>query len=130
MPPYPGMIPSFTSGWPSFAFELARRMVQAMAISHPPPNAKPLMQAITGLPMLSIRSSTDWPRCVYSLPETASCFDNSPMSAPAMNAFSPEPVRIATRIAASFWMSVNAIRTSSMVAMFSALSTLGRLTVT
>ena len=50
-------------------------MVQAMAISHPPPSAKPLMQAITGLPKLSIRSSTDCPRCVYSLPETASCFD-------------------------------------------------------
>src|SRR5438034_201484 len=88
------MIPSFTSGCPSFALSLARRMVQAMAISHPPPSANPLMQAITGLPRFSIRLSTLCPRCVYSLPETASCCANSPMSAPAMNAFSPAPLRI------------------------------------
>src|SRR5215813_1152694 len=52
------------------------------------------------------------------------------MSAPAMNAFSPEPVSVATRMAASFLISVNADRNSSIVAMLSAFSTLGRLTVT
>src|SRR5208282_2757492 len=130
VPPYPGTIPRCTSGCPSFAFSLARRMVQARASSHPPPSANPLMHAITGLPRISIKSSTACPRCAYSLPETASCFASSPISAPATKAFSPAPVRIATRIEASDLMSVNAPRNSSMVAMLSALSTFGRFTVT
>src|SRR5580658_1327259 len=130
VPPYPGIIPSFTSGCPSLALSLARRIVQARASSHPPPSANPLMQAITGLPRFSIRSSTACPRCAYSLPETASCFASSPMSAPATKAFSPAPVKIATRIEVSFLISRNAVPNSSIVAMLSALSTFGRLTVT
>jgi hypothetical protein len=47
-----------------------------------------------------------------------------------MKAFSPEPVRMAARIAASFLISVKAIRNSSMVAIFRAFRTLGRFTVT
>src|SRR5580704_7750531 len=104
-PPYPGIIPSFTSGCPSLAFSLASRIVQAKAISHPPPKANPLMHAITGFPRFSIRLRTFCPRCVYSFPVTASCLANSPMSAPAINAFSPAPVRMTTRMEASFLMS-------------------------
>ncbi len=48
-------------GLSQLALGVARRMVQAMAISQPPPSAKPLMQAITGLPRFSIRLSTCWP---------------------------------------------------------------------
>src|SRR5260221_1789814 len=70
-------MPSFTSGCPSLAFSLARRMVQAMAISHPPPSAKPFTQAITGLPRFSIRSSVAWPLCVYALASTALFFASS-----------------------------------------------------
>jgi len=48
-------MPILTSGCPSLALELAMRRVQASASSQPPPRAKPLMQAITGLPQFSIR---------------------------------------------------------------------------
>ena len=37
-------------------------MVQAIAVSQPPPSAKPLMAATTGLPRFSIRSSTLCPK--------------------------------------------------------------------
>src|SRR5258706_13222879 len=52
------------------------------------------------------------------------------MSAPAMNALSPAPVRITPRTSSSFWASSNAARRSSHVFPFSALRTLGRLSVT
>src|SRR5258705_5849241 len=51
------------------------------------------------------------------------------MSAPAMNAFSPAPVRITTRTAASCFRSRTARRSSSVVGVFRALRTAGRLTV-
>jgi hypothetical protein len=44
------MIPSLTSGSPNFAFSAAIRKVQAIAVSQPPPSAKPFTAAITGLP--------------------------------------------------------------------------------
>ena len=37
-------------------------MVQAIAVSQPPPSAKPLMAAITGLPRFSMRSRTSCPK--------------------------------------------------------------------
>src|SRR5216684_2231822 len=52
------------------------------------------------------------------------------MSAPAMNALSPAPVRITPRTSASSRASSNAARRSSHVFPFSALRTLGRLSVT
>src|SRR5438105_765999 len=103
---------------------------QAIAISQPPPRAHPLMQAITGLPRFSIRSSTACPRCVYSFASTGLFFCNSPMSAPATNDFSPAPVRITARTSRSSLSCVNTVRSSPIVAMFRALSTLGRSIVT
>ena len=38
------------SGWPSLAVSAASRSVHAIASSQPPPSAKPLIAAITGLP--------------------------------------------------------------------------------
>src|SRR6266700_3200668 len=52
------------------------------------------------------------------------------MSAPAMNALSPAPVRITPRTSSSSRASSNAARRSSHVFPFSALRTLGRLSVT
>ena len=55
---------------------------------------------------------------------------SSEMSAPAMNALSPAPVRMTPRTAASSRASSKAVRRSFHVGVFSALSTLGRLMVT
>src|SRR5437667_7941073 len=51
------------------------------------------------------------------------------MSAPAMNALSPAPVRMMPRTALSSLAGSNAARKSSQVAVLSALSTFGRLRV-
>ena len=42
-------------------------MVQAIAVSQPPPSAKPLTAAITGLPRFSMRSSTVLPEAAGRL---------------------------------------------------------------
>ena len=52
------------------------------------------------------------------------------MSAPAMNALLPAPVRMMPRTVASSRASSKAVRRSFHVGVFRALSTLGRLTVT
>src|SRR5713101_6813652 len=64
------MIPSFTSGCPSFAFLLAIRIVQESATSHPPPSANPLIAQIEGLPIVSRRWITPWPNRENSFPLT------------------------------------------------------------
>src|SRR5205807_6589614 len=56
--------------------------------------------------------------------------DSSPMSAPAMNALSPAPVRMTPRIAESPRASSNAVCKSSHVLRFKAFRTFGRLSVT
>src|SRR5437899_2585129 len=94
------MMPSLTSGWPSFAVLLAKRIVQANASSHPPPSAKPLIAAREGFPSVSSRCKTPWPKMENSLPSTALRWASSLMSAPATRAFSPAPVRISTRTSA------------------------------
>jgi len=48
VPPPPGIMPIFTSGWPNFADSPAMMTSQVMASSQPPPSAKPLTAAITG----------------------------------------------------------------------------------
>ena len=48
----PACRPRLISGWPNRAVSAAIRMVQAIASSQPPPSAKPLIAAITGLPSL------------------------------------------------------------------------------
>src|SRR5216684_2453823 len=128
-PPYPGRIPSFTSGCPSFAVLLAIRMVQESASSQPPPSANPLIAQIEGFPIVSRRWKTPWPKSENSLPLTGVCSASSLISAPATNAFSPAPVRISTRTAWSSRASSSACCNSSTVLRFSAFSTFGRLNV-
>src|SRR6266446_3499568 len=130
VPPPPGTSPSVTSGWPNFAVSTAILSVHAIAVSQPPPSAKPLTAAITGLPRFSMRSRTLWPKRLARAASKAASVASSVMSAPAMNAFSPAPVRIAPRIAASSRTSSNAVRRSFHVGVFSALSAFGRLIVT
>src|SRR6185437_7244255 len=54
-------MPNLSSGWPNLAVSAAMRMWQAMASSHPPPNAKPLTAAITGLGQDSMRENAACP---------------------------------------------------------------------
>ena len=49
VPPAPGMTPSLISGWPNFAVSAARMKSHIIAISHPPPSAKPATAATMGL---------------------------------------------------------------------------------
>jgi len=53
-----------------------------------------LTAAITGFPSDSISESAAWPRREEASPWSGLITASSLMSAPAMNAFSPEPVRI------------------------------------
>src|SRR3984957_2130152 len=130
VPPPPGRRPSFTSGWPNLALSAAILMVHAIAVSQPPPSAKPLTAAITGLPRVSMRSSTPWPKRLDCSASIALACASSPMSAPAMNALSPAPVRMTPSTVASSRASSNAVRRSAQVGVFIALSTSGRFTVT
>ncbi|MNK81731.1 hypothetical protein D3C87_1014840 [compost metagenome] len=94
VPPKPGTRPRLISGWPNLALSEAIRIWAAMASSLPPPRQKPLMAAITGFFMFSMRVKTTCPRaasCSASLPGAISAI--SLMSAPAMKAMVPPPVR-------------------------------------
>src|SRR5881396_2224737 len=82
------MMPSPTSGSPSFAFSDAKRMWQASASSHPPPSAKPLIAAMTGFPRVSISRSAAWPSLEDASPWSGVITASSLMSAPATKAFS------------------------------------------
>ena len=124
------MIPRLTSGWPNLARSDAIRIEHAIASSHPPPSAKPLTAAIEGLPMVSSRLNTPWPRSAISRPLSASFLTSSEISAPAANAFSPEPVKMTTPMASSRATSSNAAPRSDTVWALSAFSTSGRLSVT
>ncbi len=130
VPPYPGINPSFTSGCPNFAVSLASRIVQAIASSHPPPSANPLIQAITGFPQVSIVRRTSCPRRDFASPVATSSRAISLMSAPAANAFSPVPVSKITRTATSFVIAMNACSSSLNTFAFNACNTSGRFSVT
>src|SRR5664279_21647 len=95
------MMPRFTSGWPSRAVFDATRSVQASATSQPPPSAKPFTAAITGLPRVSIVSRSACPFRAKARAETGVNVRKIVTSAPAMNAFSPAPVRITAPTASS-----------------------------
>ena len=56
VPPAPGMMPILISGWPNLALSAAITKSHIMASSQPPPKAKPLTAAITGLRMLRMVS--------------------------------------------------------------------------
>lgn len=57
-----GVMPRPTSGWPNLAFSLARMMSQDMAISQPPPRAKPFTAAMVGISSFSMRRKMALPR--------------------------------------------------------------------
>ena len=107
----------------------ASRIVHAIASSQPPPSANPLMAAMTGFPIRSMRSNTCWPRDACARAPAGVMTASSLMSAPATNDFSPAPVSTTTRTASSCWRSRIAACSSSSVCAFNALRTLGRLIV-
>src|SRR5436190_12755359 len=101
-----------------------------MASSQPPPRAKPLTAAMTGLPHRSSRRIIACPASDRERPSMAPWPTISPMSAPATNALGPAPVRMTPRTAGSVSIRVTASSSSAMTAAFRALSLSGRLTVT
>src|SRR5258705_9103308 len=124
------MMPSETSGRPSFAFVDAVRSVHASASSHPPPSAKPLTIATDGFVIFSRRAKTCWPEKARSFAAKGCILASSLMSAPATKAFSPAPVTTRQRRAASASTSSNAAASSRSVCAFRAFITFGRFTVT
>src|SRR5574341_57672 len=93
------MMPRFDSVWPIRAVSLRRRKWQAIAISHPPPSAWPLIAAITGLGKRSILRMTVLPKRMNVStfpPEIA-----EPRSAPAQKILSPAPVMMTERTLSS-----------------------------
>mmetsp|Transcript_90450 Transcript_90450/g.193968 ORF Transcript_90450/g.193968 Transcript_90450/m.193968 type:complete len:216 (-) Transcript_90450:23-670(-) len=91
VPPAPGMMPSLISGWPKTALSLASMMSHIMAISQPPPKAKPFTAAITGTWHFATHSQAlNLSFMVISLNDKGAI---SLMSAPAAKAL-PDPVRI------------------------------------
>src|SRR5215472_7989765 len=105
------------------------RSVHAIASSHPPPSAKPLIAAMTGFPRFSMRSKTCWPASACSRPLLGVWTASSAMSAPATNDRSPAPVSTIARIDSSALSSSIARCSSSSVREFNAFSTFGRLMV-
>src|SRR5512135_3075618 len=130
VPPYPGMIPRFTSGWPNRAVSAAISRSHAIATSHPPPSANPLITPMTGWDIDSMKERTRWPRREKS---SASSVVNpfiTEMSAPAINAFSPAPVRRTAPTSGRAESSSMAEPSSRTVAGFRAFRDFGRLKVT
>ena len=118
-------MPSPTSGCPNIAFSEQIRISQLIAISHPPPSAKPLTAAITGIGNFSSFRNTSFPFFPKASPSAFVRELISAMSAPATKDFSPAPVRIKARISSRS----TASRTSSSspsTALFKALSAFGR----
>src|SRR6266550_2051948 len=77
------MMPIVTSGWPNLAVSTASRIVQAIASSQPPPRAKPLTAATTGLPRFSMTLVRRCPCRVLSSASAGVSLAISAMSAPA-----------------------------------------------
>ena len=84
VPPKPGMIPSFTSGWPKTAASAAIRKSQAIATSQPPPKAIELTAAIVATREVPNSRSSAWAVSISSRPSVCgSICVNALMSAPA-----------------------------------------------
>src|SRR4051794_26039764 len=77
------MMARLTSGWPKEAEEAARRRAQAIAISQPPPGARPLIGAMGIAGERSHERNRAGARSSRSLPPASSIFVNALMSAPA-----------------------------------------------
>jgi hypothetical protein len=122
------MRPRLISGWPKRALSEAMRMSQDIESSQPPPRQKPLIIAMTGFgneamtsKMRGLRMAKRW--------SNGDRPANSPISAPAMNDFSPEPVMTTAPTPSSVSISARAARSSTRTSSFSALSLSGRLIV-
>ena len=129
VPPKPGVMPSVTSGWATFAPSPARRISQQSASSNPPPSAYPLIAAMVGTRRSSSALNALCATAANRFAPFASKSAISPMSAPAINAFCPVPVTMSTRTESSASISRNACSNSVRVSVLSALSARGRLTV-
>ena len=103
-------------------------MSQLMEISHPPPNAKPLIAAITGIGNTSIFLNTSLPILPNASPSSFVSVLISPISAPATKDFSPAPVRIRHLMASKSTASMVA-SSSFNTSLFNAFSAFGRLIV-
>src|SRR3989304_3639409 len=102
-------------------------MSQSIASSLPPPRAKPVTAAISGLVTLRMCSHC-WKRYPWSM-STAEASANSRMSAPAANARAL-PVSTMQRISSSRSKSSSTVTSSSISARFKALRTSGRFNCT
>jgi hypothetical protein len=103
---------------------------QAMAISVPPPNAKPFTAAITIIGNFCSLLMTFWPNSAKFLALSGLKVASSLISAPATKALSPAPVRIRTRIFSSAATWSRASDNSASNAPFNAFNAFGRLNVT
>ena len=103
-------------------------MSQLIEISHPPPRAKPLTAAITGIENVSIFLKTSLPFLENSSPCYLVKVLISAISAPATKDFSPEPVIIKALILLVSILS-RVLSSSSRIWLFKAFRALGRFMV-
>ena len=97
------------------------------ASSHPPPSAKPFTAAIVGCFTVSTVAVTNCPSFAYSTDSSGVISDMYSMSAPAENAFSPEPVIIITFTSSRVPKSLKVVTISFATFIFMAFSFSGRL---
>ena len=100
-------------------------MSQLIASSLPPPSAKPLTAAMTGMGKLSIIRNTSLPSLPKASPSALVMVLMEPMSAPATKLLSPSPVRTMQRMADWSTASKAAFR-SARTSGFRAFSAFGR----
>ena len=129
VPPNPGVMPRPVSGCPKSAFVEAILISQAMEISQPPPSAKPLIAAMTGFSVFSIKFMTLCPFCANLLASTGPKLDISAISAPATKDL-PAPVRITHLTFSSWSITLNTSNSSSRTVELRAFSASGLSMVT
>ncbi len=100
VPPQPGMTPTRISGWPNLAVSAAIARSVASTSSQPPPRARPLTEAMTGLGS-SRMVSCGRRRALLTTAALRLRVGNSSMSAPALKAWSPLPVMTTTYTSSS-----------------------------
>src|SRR5680860_780985 len=103
---------------------------EASATSQPPPRAKPLTAAITGCGMRSMVVVTICPSSTQPLASSGDISFISEISAPAMNALLPEPVRITAPTSSLCPRDTKACSISRKTSLFMAFSASGLFTAT
>jgi hypothetical protein len=103
-------------------------MSQLMAISQPPPRAKPFTAAMVGISSFSMRRNRALPLCPHLRPWATSMGFCSPISAPATKE-RPSPVRMKARSSVSFSTSLISCSRSPTTVELRAFSASGRLMV-